>query len=204
MSTQTLSVTLPSEIILVTGTVNGVDKTWARVDNDWQTVADRSEDDVYVLALTATNSLGVSAAFNLTLYYGILSLITDRTQADVTGRTTKGYYNASDLNRVETAVDYVAGRFRELGYNVNPEVKTDWIEDDLPAVFDLTRYLGNVAALRRVIAVLPTTPTLPGSMRWLDYVGANAIEQVLVDLDLLITKITETWVYSGEVYAGEI
>lgn len=204
MSTQTLSVTLPSEIILVTGAVNGVDKTWTRVDNDWQTVADRSEDDVYVLALTATNALGVSAEFNLTLYYGILSLITDRTQADVTGKTAKGYYNASDLNRVGSAVEYIAKRLDSLGYAVSVKPKTDWLETDLPTATELETYRQNVVTLRRAIRVMATTPQPPGSMRYLTYAGANALEQILVDVDALLTLLQQSWVYSGEVYAGEI
>lgn len=204
MSAQTLSVTLPSEIILVTGTVNGVDKSWSRVGDEWQTVADRAEDDVYVLSLTATNALGVSSTFDLTLYYGILSLITDRTQADVTEKTAKGYYNASDLNRVGSAVEYIAKRLGSLGYAVSVDTKTDWLETDLPTDAELETYRRNVVTLRRAIRVMAATPQPPGSMRYLTYAGANALEQILVDVDALLTLLQQSWYYSGEVYAGEI
>ena len=36
-------------------------------------------------------------------------LITDRTSEDVTLGTAKGFYNASDLNRVESTVARLAG-----------------------------------------------------------------------------------------------
>lgn len=43
------------------------------------------------------------------------TLITDRTAADVAARNEKGTYNASDLNRVNAAMDDLAGRFRARG-----------------------------------------------------------------------------------------
>ena len=69
MSTQTLSVSLPSEIIYVTGTVNGTAYTWTLVDGSWQAIVDRAADDTYAVALTAVNALGTSSTFTLTLYY---------------------------------------------------------------------------------------------------------------------------------------
>ena len=41
-------------------------------------------------------------------------------------------------------------------------------------------------------------------MAGLNYVKANNIEQILLDLDALITNITKSWGFSGEVYAGEV
>lgn len=225
MSTQSISVTMPSEVILVTGTVNGVAKDWSRVGDAWQTVAERSADDVYALSLTATNSLGVSFDYELTLYYGILSLITDRTKADVDraaflagiawedmtdderaefAENLKGYYNASDMNRVDAAVEYLRNRFLGQGYAPQVTTQTDRTDEGLPAEPDFITYLANVRNLRSQLAVKPTTPALPTTMRGLDYQGANAIEQVLKDLDELLTNAALAWCYSGEVFAGEI
>ena len=44
------------------------------------------------------------------------ALITDRTQEDVTKKTTKGFYNASDLNRVTACMEYLDEELRRLGY----------------------------------------------------------------------------------------
>ena len=44
------------------------------------------------------------------------SLIYDRTLSDITNLTSKGKYNASDLNRVESWTRYLNDKFNELGY----------------------------------------------------------------------------------------
>lgn len=226
MSTQVLSVTLPSEVIYVSGTVNGVAKTWTLVEDAWQTTAERADNDTYVVALTAVNAAGTSASYELTLYYGVLNLITDRTRADVervaylrgrvaAGTATeaeeaewetvlKGAYNASDLNRVGAAVAYLAERFTDQGYAVTVEPKTDWMEEAWPTASDMERYLADVEKLRAQIAVMDTTPQTPESMENLTYTAANDIEQILLDLDELLTHAQQAWFYSGELYAGEI
>ena len=38
----------------------------------------------------------------------------------------------------------------------------------------------------------------------LTYIEANNIEQILLDVDALLTLISQGWYYSGEIYAGEI
>ena len=126
MSTQILSVTLPFEIIYVTGTVNETAYTWTLIEGAWTATVDRAEDDTYHVALTAVNAAGTSSNFELTLYYGLLTLITDRTAMDVAQKTTKSFYNATDLNRVGAAVEYVAGRFQALGYDCQVSVKKGW------------------------------------------------------------------------------
>ena len=204
MSAQVLSVSLPSEIIYVSGTVNGTAYTWTLIEGAWTATVDRAADDTYHVALTAVNAAGVSTNYALTLYYGILSLITDRTRADVENKTNKGFYNASDLNRVGAAVQYVAERFGAQGYTVAVRPKTDWTEKDIPTASELETYRQNIAALRALLAVMPSTPPTPESIRFLDYVKANNIEQILLDLDTLLTNAALAWYQSGELFAGEV
>lgn len=204
MSTQTLRVSLPSEIIYVSGTVNGKAYTWTLVDGSWQAIVDRAADDTYAVALTAVTAAGVSTNYALTLYYGLLSLITDRTRADVVNQTDKGFYNASDLNRVGAAVQYVAERFAAQGYTVAVRPKTDWLASDIPTASELETYRQNIAALHALLAVMPTTPETPDSMAGLTYTEANDIEQILLDLDTLLTNAALAWYQSGEIYAGEV
>lgn len=158
-------------------------------------------------------------------YAGIDSLITDRTEVDAERVKTlaakgwrkmteaerteylapmKGAYNASDMNRVGSAVEYLAGRFEGQGYAVSVEPRTNRTTLDAPTEADCADYLGDVAALRRKIGVKPTTPALPTTMRGLTTDGANAIEQVLVDLDELLTNAEKAWFYSDEIYSGEV
>lgn len=204
MSAQVLSVSLPSEIIYVSGTVNGTAYTWTLIEGAWTATVERAADDTYAVALTAVTAAGVSTNYELTLYYGLLSLITDRTRADVANQTDKGFYNASDLNRVGAAVEYIAGRFAALGYACPVTVKKDWLTSDTPTQRQMETYRQNIVTLRGQIAVMQSTPNAPASMAGLNYVKANDIEQILLDLDALIDKLIKSWYFSGEVYAGEV
>ena len=204
MSTQVLSVALPSEIIYVTGTVNGTAYTWTLIEGAWTATVARAADDTYHVALTAVNAAGKSTNFELMLYYGLLTLITDRTPEDVAQKTSKGFYNATDLNRVGAAVEYVAGRFQALGYDCPVRVKKDWSESDTTTAGQMETYRQNIVTLRRQIAVLRTTPETPETIRQLNYIRANNIEQILMDLDQLITNIQKSWYFSGELFAGEV
>lgn len=135
--------------------------------------------------------------------FDISTLITDRTRADVLNQTDKGFYNASDLNRVGAAVQYVAERFTAQGYAVAVSSKTDWLASDIPTASELETYRQNIAALRALLAVMPTTPETPDSMAGLTYTEANDIEQILLDLDALLTNAA-AWYQSGELFAGEV
>lgn len=122
----------------------------------------------------------------------------------VTDRGAGTYYNASDLNRVGAAVQYVAERFAEQGYAVTVSPKTDWLASDIPTASELETYRQNIAALRALLAVMPTTPETPDSMAGLTYTEANDIERILLDLDTLLTNAALAWYQSGEIYAGEV
>lgn len=116
----------------------------------------------------------------------------------------RGAYRAGDWNRVVAAVDYVAGRLQSCGNAVEVYPGKEWTNGDTPDASDMRRYLDNVAALRAVLAVLPTTPDVPPDMEGLTYQEANNIEQILKDIDHLITNMTAAWLYSGDLYAGEV
>lgn len=122
----------------------------------------------------------------------------------VTDRGAGTYYNASDLNRVGAAVQYVAERFTAQGYAVAVSPKTDWLASDIPTASELETYRQNIAALRALLAVMPNTPETPDSMAGLTYTEANDIERILFDLDTLLTNAALGWYQSGEIYAGEV
>lgn len=148
----------------------------------------------------------------------------------------KGAYNYTDLNRVEEAVDYIADELVqapadlqafatslgvawdssfELPYDENDytglTVKTDWTDEDIPNVTDMARYLGNLLLIQ---AALPVLTVAPSSMNALDYNGANAIEQMLKEVDTTLADAVEyrkqlirgtlALFYSGELYSGEL
>ena len=162
----------------------------------------------------------------------VLDLITDRTAEDVAAAvelaamdyknmtdeqkrlwhsSLKGAYNAGDLNRVETAVEYLADILRSLPAElrehaaalsvawdkffsvpydagvITPSVKTDWLVTDIQTPEDMERYLANVKLLREVLSY--SSDTLPASMENLRWQYANAIEKALVNLDAAIIAL---------------
>ena len=212
MSTRTLTTTLPSGTLYVSGTVNGVSTTWTHTDgNPCATVAERSRQGVYVVALTIINQLGTATETTFTLYYG-LHLVTDRTAADVNAGNDKGTYKASDLNRVGAAMNYVADRLKAQGYDPHISPKTDWMDGEWVTPADEAVYLGDLAELRKQFAMLESTPEVPprilataiNSGDGLTYGWANDIEKILMDIDALLTNIAAGWLYSGEIYSGEV
>ena len=132
------------------------------------------------------------------------TLITDRTQADADARNDKGTYNASDLNRVGAAMNYVADRLRAAGYDPHISPKTDWMESDWPTVSTMTRYVEDLAELRGQFTQAQTTPPVPPDMENLTWQEANDIERILQDVDALLTNISAAWFFSGELYSGEV
>lgn len=153
----------------------------------------------------------------------MLTLITDRTAEDVrranllTNKGSsmtaqeyaeyisgiKGSYNAEDLNRVESAVEYVLERLKLAGFNKPLEIRTNWKFTDFPTEAEMRRYLNNVRYIR---TCLPRTeaPNAPEDMVFFTFEEANDIEKILLAVDKAITNISLAWYYSAEVYAGEV
>lgn len=227
MSTRVLTATLPSDTLYVSGTVNGVSTTWTNTAaQTWETVAERSETDVYVVALTIINTLGTASETQFTLYYG-LHLVTDRVQTDVVyvqslakkiqsgtateedlvawnASTLKGSYNASDLNRVGAAMQYLADRLEEFGYAVIVGPKLDWKEGEWPTPRAMEKYLADLSELRSKFTQMQSTPKVPEDMEKLTYTEANNIEKILESIDILLTRSAQAWFYSGDLFSGEV
>lgn len=129
-------------------------------------------------------------------------LITDRTAADVTVRTKKGSYNASDMNRVSAAAEYVRGIIRSFGYTLPDGVKRRWAENDIPDAAELERHLADVLSVD-AINYAAEKLILPQSMNRLTYEGANTIEKFLRMIGEAAERIPEAYIYSDEIYGGE-
>ena len=157
--------------------------------------------------------------------------MTDAEKAEWDGEM-KGAYDASDLNRVESAVAYLAqllvvlpielkeyaaskgvafDAFFDVPYDAAAyalTTKTDWDELDSPTPEQMARYIENVRALRNALDY--ATSDLPGSMDNLNIDGANAIEKALNGLDEAIsafdakTKVNLDNTASVWIYSGEI
>lgn len=146
------------------------------------------------------------------------TLVTDRTQADVervkaleakgfAAMTAaeraewlagmKGAYNASDLNRVGTALNYLAARLSSIcGRRITWTAKTDWAVTDIITASQAEAYRKQVQSIRDALAYPAETPDAPQLGR-LTYIGANDIERILVLCEELIDNITKAFRYTG-------
>lgn len=227
---RTVTLSLATDIAYVTGTVNGKAYTFTLESvhenySSWTAEVDRANPDVYYCSITAIDNRGNTSTFTTTLYYG-LQLITDRTEDDVTRAQEliregfsswtdeevteflnglKGAYNASDLNRVESAVNYVKDRFAIIGYDaLDFLIKNTWSKNEFLESEDAERYLGNVKKLREQFTMPPGTPVVPEDMENFTFEEANDIERILEIIDEYITKIEKQFFYSGDLYGGEL
>ena len=187
MSDRTLSIWVGVSIIYLYGTVNGEAATFTLVcDGYWQATVTRSDDDNYLLHLEAYSADGLAGTYDYTLYYGMVPSVIDRTPVDVQNKTDKGYYNVSDLNRVNHNVEYLSGLLNWYGYAVTISDKTDWTQSGIPTATQAEKYLANVAALK---AKFYGTEPLPSTMAYLGYINANNIEKLLNEVESYITRM---------------
>lgn len=128
------------------------------------------------------------------------NLIYDRTQADVTNRTQKGYYNASDLNRVESWCRYLADTLNSLGYSITISTKTNWVQTDMRTSAEMERIRTNILALMTGFHWI--TRIYANANQW-NYVKANNWEQILSDIWNLETGMQDWYVYGGVARGGQ-
>lgn len=146
------------------------------------------------------------------------TLITDRTQADaerVKALAAKGFaamsageraewlagmkgaYNAADLNRVGTALNYLAGRLGPIcGRSIPWTAKTDWAVTDIPTASQAEAYRQQIQDIRDALAYPAGTPDAPQLAR-LTYTGANEIERILKLCEALIVNVANSFRHTG-------
>ena len=78
----------------------------------------------------------------------------------------------------------------------------EWRESDIVRLSQWRQYLANVQALRDAYYTLAETGQLPKPEDKLGYVGANNIEKVLADIDLLIDCMKSSYRRCGTFRAG--
>ena len=158
----------------------------------------------------------------------LTNLITDRTAADVAAfirlrdkgwdnMTTaereqwtdgmKGAYNASDINRVCSALNYIRDILTEAGYLSGREfsLKTNWTTGEVITADFFNSYINAVEIVRGALVQIDTTPKTPVNVGSLDYKDANNIEKILIDMyDIYQLMMQTKNIYCGDIYCGEI
>lgn len=128
------------------------------------------------------------------------TMIVDRTQSDVYNATEKAYYNATDLNRVETGVEYIAKLLTDNGYFTTVTVKKDWIKNEFPTTTDMNRYISNIQ--KCVDSFTSAGYEIPTTIDCINYLSANNIENTLESIEILVNYMIEVMRYSGTFYIG--
>lgn len=131
------------------------------------------------------------------------TLITDRTEQDVAKGTEKGYYNYTDLNRVESACKTVASVLNNAGHPTTLQQQKIWSETDFWVDSEMVRYLSNVKYCKNQLGIPDDFFGLPETMDGLTWQGANAIEKSLEKTVEFVEKIKEQQIYAGTFNAGE-
>ena len=122
-------------------------------------------------------------------------LITDRTAQDVATRTEKGFYNVSDIQRINSYIEYLSD---VLGLNLTV---TDVSLGQALTRAQMDDIISNVNAIRAAWYVADDTPITPIAVNW-DYVKANNIEKILKALDEFYQSTQIDKLYSGTFRAG--
>ena len=128
--------------------------------------------------------------------------IIDRVLSDVSNKTSKGYINAVDLNRIENTCSYLADQLNSYGYSVSITVKTDWTMEDFPYPSEIDRIRDNVNALITAYYKLQGSPDI----RYVDtinYEDANSLEQNIKNIDTLLQNMISGFRYSGTFFSGQ-
>ena len=122
-------------------------------------------------------------------------LITDRTEQDVATGTKKGFYNVSDIQRINSYIEYLSG---VLGLNLTV---TDVFLGQALTRAQIDDIISNVNSIRAAWYVASDTPQTPIAVNW-DYVKANNIEKILQALDEFYQSYQIDKLYSGTFRAG--
>lgn len=126
-------------------------------------------------------------------------IASDITSASIVGYDLKGCLNASDINRIEDNISYLAEQLKSYHYPSDTSSKS-WVVTDLPNQGDITRIINNVKSLIDSFYRYPDTPALPDGM--LGYEEVNSIEENLSLIKALIDAMVNSFRKSGTFKAG--
>lgn len=122
-------------------------------------------------------------------------LITDRTAQDVAQRTQKGFYNVSDVTRVNSYIEYLSDVL-----DLNLTVKNFSLGQILTRE-DFDDILDNVNTIRAAWYVSHETPPTPIAVNW-DWQKANDLEKILFSLNEFWQSKLRDKIYSGTFRVG--
>ena len=122
----------------------------------------------------------------------------------------RDFYPAKSINGTIGLYDLVNSAFYTnagsgvftAGAKISVLEDREWRESDIVRLSQWRQYLANVQALRDAYYTLDETGQLPDAEDRLDYIGANTIEKILADIDLLIGWMKSSYRRCGTFQAG--
>ena len=122
----------------------------------------------------------------------------------------RDFYPAKSINGTIGLYDLVNSAFYTnagtgvftAGAEIGALEDREWRESDIVRLSQWRQYLANVQALRDAYYTLSETGQLPDAADRLDYTGANNIEKILADIDLLIGWMKSSYRRCGTFQAG--
>ena len=156
----------------------------------------------YRLSYIVTN---VEHPKSSSVFGAIYKMVTDRTNINE-------YYNAVDLNRVETKCKETAEILGTVGYKCYGDYKTNWKdlneldssefnENEWVTVSQMNRFMNNLQLIKNEFCYPPYVD-LPETMNYLTYIGANNIEKFLLLVYNCYINMKHEYKYCGLVTCG--
>lgn len=138
-------------------------------------ITDRSESDVdfAISILKKANKNEASQEEIQNLYNGLL----------------KGLYDFSDLNRVNSCMEFLVSRLSNAGYLISVFLTGPYDREETPTRTEIEQYRKNISAIRNVLTLDKYIPNTPDSMSNLTVYEANAIEQILIAVNGTLDRI---------------
>lgn len=126
--------------------------------------------------------------------------------ADITGNPLmvhdlKGCLNVSDINRIESNVEYLSQQLASYYYTPDTNIKS-WTKVGTPNENDIKRILYNVRALIEGFYQQSNAPDVPVSL--VGYEDVNAVEKNLSLIKELLDYMVKSFKSTGTFYSGSI
>lgn len=124
------------------------------------------------------------------------------TESEIT-TLERGLMTINTINRIEEKQDELKNLLNELGYyDTDIDNKTwDTTEDEFFCEDDFQRIIDNEKILRKAFFVYTNTPEVPDISFY--YGDINALEKILVDLDVMINDVKSNYRECGAYECGE-
>ncbi len=113
----------------------------------------------------------------------------------IRNRTAQSYYNIDDFVRIR---EFLV----EIGTPINSTILS-WNDLSVPSASQFDDFLADIETLRSEKNILTGTPSVP-TRHYFNYASANAIEQIIYDVYLLIESEEKAKPYVGTIYSGEV